>query len=126
MTLREWTMAEVVAIPLPSTRLSDNARMKSKPRALREACGLTLRQVAADLEYDKGAFSRLETGQRAWSIKFGIQWLDYFSLVVAKARKDGLPIPDEAIPTLRELATLGPDDARTRRSRAVKSKRARK
>ena len=124
---RDWTWTELQA--LPPLRIRDTEAMKTKPRALREALGLSLRQTAADLGYDKGAFSRLETGQRMWTLRFAFQWLDYMTLKVAHARRDGFPIPAESVPTPNELATLGPDDARTRRSRMVKSKpkkRARK
>lgn len=88
-----------------------------KPRALREMLGISIRDAAVALDYDKGALSRLETGGRQWTLRFAAIWLDYMDVEIDAARKAGAKIPANALPTLHELAALGPNDSATRRRR---------
>ena len=88
-----------------------------KPRILRETLGISIRELAEALDYDKGGLSRLENGERAWTLRFYVEWRDYMELAVARARKGGLQIPDDAMPTMREAALAGPENVRTRRRR---------
>ena len=100
--LQRFGLEELARMPLVQASQCDPC----KPKKLREALGITIRQIADELQVDHTYVSRLETGYVAWSLYVAIQWLDYMALHIARRRIIGEIIPDSAIPTLRELATI--------------------
>ena len=117
---RPYDYRDVAAIPAAVP--CDTPGVPSKARMIREALGISVRQLARDLAYDHGYLSKVENGKRGWSLYGALAWMDYMTLRVAKARRDGFQIPDSAIPTLRELALVRPD-RRTAAPQSGKPKR---
>lgn len=67
-------------------------RIGEKVRTLREQRGLTLRQLAVELETDDGHISRIEHGQKKPSLELLLRMSRFFEVSTDQLIKDELEV----------------------------------
>lgn len=75
-----------------------------RPRRLREALGLGIHVVAKETGIQVASLSRMERGERPWTLATLNHWFSYMRAQVTAARAAGQVIPEAAVPGFEELA----------------------
>ncbi len=83
------------------------ARIKSKPKIIRESLGYSLREVGEAIDVDPTMLSRLENSKRKWTLTLALAWIEWAEDEVKTARDRGQKIPVSQFPSMDDLARMG-------------------
>jgi len=83
------------------------ARIKSKPKIIRESLGYSLQEVGEAIAVHPTMLSRLENNKRKWTLALALEWIEWAEDEVKTARDRGQKIPVSNFPSMHDLARMG-------------------
>jgi len=83
-------------------------RMSLQPKSFREILGLMMDDVAKELGLSPSMLSRLESGQRRFTLRRAEQWRAWAMKAIYEAQADGFMVDTRLVPTLEEIQTPPP------------------